>query len=35
VRNIAARLARERRDPWAAFDATRQTITAAIRKRVS
>ena len=34
VRNIAARLARERRDPWAAFDATRQTITAAMRKRV-
>ena len=35
VRNVAARLGRERRDPWATFDSTRQTITAAMRKRVS
>ena len=34
IRNIPQRLARMRSDPWAKFLATRQTITAAMRKRL-
>ena len=35
VRNIPARLARMRKDPWASFDTTKQSVTRAMIKRVS
>jgi bifunctional non-homologous end joining protein LigD len=35
IRNVPERLARRHADPWAQFEATRQTITAAMRKRLA
>jgi len=35
VRNIPERLSRMRKDPWASFDATKQTVTRAMIKRVA
>ena len=35
VRNVPERLARAHADPWAKFDSTRQTITAAMKKRLA
>lgn len=34
VRNIPERLSRMRKDPWAAFDATKQSVTRAMIRRV-
>ena len=35
IRNVPRRLARMRSDPWAKFGSTRQSITAAMRKRLA
>ena len=35
VRNIPERLSRMRKDPWASFDATKQSVTRAMIKRVA
>ena len=34
TRNVPARLAKQKRDPWAEFESTRQSITRAMLKSV-